>query len=80
MPRMRAFDVDGILSVGMYEFDRRIAIVAMQDAAKLLRMGDAVTGIRLNLRDMYAAPRIVARRRDRASAAASKSRTGPTST
>ena len=31
----------------------------MQDAAKLLRMGDDVTGIRLNLADMYAAPRIV---------------------
>jgi lipoprotein-releasing system permease protein len=57
IPRMRAFQVAGILSVGMYEYDRRIAIVAMQDAAKLLRMGDAVTGIRLNLADMYAAPR-----------------------
>jgi lipoprotein-releasing system permease protein len=58
IPRMRAFEVAGILSVGMYEYDRRIAIVAMQDAAKLLRVGDEVTGIRLNLADMYAAPRI----------------------
>jgi lipoprotein-releasing system permease protein len=59
LPRMRAFRVDGILQVGMYEYDRRIAIVAMQDAAILLRMGDDVTGIRLNLADPYAAPRIV---------------------
>jgi lipoprotein-releasing system permease protein len=58
IPRMRAFEVAGIISVGMYEYDRRIAVVAMQDAAKLLRMGDDVTGIRLNLADMYAAPRI----------------------
>jgi lipoprotein-releasing system permease protein len=58
IPRMRAFEVSGILSVGMYEYDRRIAVVAMQDAAKLLRMGDQVTGIRLNLTDMYAAPRV----------------------
>jgi lipoprotein-releasing system permease protein len=58
IPRMRAFDVAGILSIGMYEYDRRIAMVAMQDAAKLLRMGDDVTGIRLSLADMYAAPRI----------------------
>jgi lipoprotein-releasing system permease protein len=58
LPRMRAFQVAGILSVGMYEYDRRIAIVAMQDAAKLLRMGDDATGIRLNLADMYAAPRV----------------------
>jgi lipoprotein-releasing system permease protein len=59
VPRMRAFQVTGILSVGMYEYDRRIALVAMQDAAKLLRMGDDITGIRLNLVDMYAAPRVV---------------------
>jgi lipoprotein-releasing system permease protein len=58
IPRMRAFEVSGILAVGMYEYDRRIAVVAMQDAAKLLRMGDEVTGIRLNLTEMYAAPRI----------------------
>jgi lipoprotein-releasing system permease protein len=58
IPRMRAFEVRGILSVGMYEYDRRIALIAMQDAAKLLRFGDDITGIRLNLADMYAAPRI----------------------
>jgi lipoprotein-releasing system permease protein len=55
IPRMRAFEVSGILSIGMYEYDRRIAIVAMQDAAKLLRMGGDATGIRLRLDDMYAA-------------------------
>jgi lipoprotein-releasing system permease protein len=58
IPRMRAFQVSGILSIGMYEYDRRIAIVQMQDAAKLLRMGDDSTGIRLSFADMYAAPRI----------------------
>ncbi len=59
MPRMRAFQVSGILSIGMYEYDRRIALVAMQDAARLLRMGDDVTGMRLKVADMYAAPRVV---------------------
>jgi len=59
MPRMRAFQVAGILSVGMYDFDRRIALVAMRDAAKVLQMGDDITGMRLNLVDMYAAPRLV---------------------
>ncbi len=58
IPRMRAFEVAGILSIGMYEYDRRIAIVAMQDAARLLRMGEDVTGIRLSLADMYGAPRL----------------------
>jgi lipoprotein-releasing system permease protein len=59
LPRMRAFRVAGILSVGMYEYDRRVALVAMQDAALLLRMGDDISGIRLNVADIYAAPRIV---------------------
>jgi lipoprotein-releasing system permease protein len=59
LPRMRSFLVTGILAVGMYEYDRRIALVAMADAARLLQMKDDVTGFRLNLRDMYAAPRVV---------------------
>jgi lipoprotein-releasing system permease protein len=59
MPRMRAFQVVGIIAVGMYEYDRRIALFAMQDVAKLSRMDDDITGIRLNLADMYAAPKIV---------------------
>jgi len=59
LPRMRAFQVVGILSVGMYDYDRRVALVAMADAAKVLQMGDDITGLRLNLVDMYAAPRVV---------------------
>jgi len=59
IPRMRAFEVAGILSLGMYEYDRRIALVSMQDAAKLLQMGGDISGLRLALSDMYAAPRIV---------------------
>jgi lipoprotein-releasing system permease protein len=59
LPRMRSFEVSGILSVGMYEYDHRIALLAMRDAAKLLQMGDDVSGLRLTVRDLYAAPRIV---------------------
>ncbi len=59
LPRMRAFRVSGIVSVGMYEYDRRVALIAMHDAATLMRMGEDITGMRLNLADPYAAPRIV---------------------
>ena len=59
LPRMRSFTVSGILSVGMYEYDHRIAMLALPDAARLLQMGDSVSGIRLSLHDLYAAPRIV---------------------
>jgi len=58
IPRMRAFTVSGILSVGMYEYDRRIAVTDLPDAARLLRFGKDITGIRLSLDDMFAAPRI----------------------
>jgi lipoprotein-releasing system permease protein len=59
MPRMRAFEVVGIIAVGMYEYDRRIALFALADVAKLLRMGDDISGLRLNVADMYGAPRVV---------------------
>ena len=59
LPRMRSFQVGGILSVGMYEYDRRIALVNMQDAAKLLRMDNDISGFHLNMIDMFAAPRVV---------------------
>src|SRR5689334_14552821 len=59
MPRMRAFKVVGLFSAGMYEFDRNLAYVHIADAAKLYRMGDDVTGLRLRLADMFAAPQVV---------------------
>jgi lipoprotein-releasing system permease protein len=58
VPRMRAFTVVGIFESGMYEFDRNLAYVSLQDAERLFRMGDAVTGLRLKVTDMYAAPEI----------------------
>ncbi len=59
IPRMRRFKVTGILSIGMYEYDHRIALVALADAAQLLRLGGAVTGIRIAVSDPYAAPNVV---------------------
>lgn len=59
MPRMRTFKVVGLFRAGMYEYDRNLAYVHIADAARLYRMGDDVTGIRLKLADMFAAPRIV---------------------
>jgi lipoprotein-releasing system permease protein len=59
LPRMRSFRVSGILSVGMYEYDSRIALVQLTDAARLLQSGGAISGIRLAVKDPYAAPRVV---------------------
>ena len=59
MPRLRGFKVVGTFASGMYEFDRNLAYVHLADAARLYRMGDEVTGLRLKLADMFTAPRVV---------------------
>ncbi len=56
MPRIRRFTVAGIVSVGMYEFDRTLAMVHMEDAARLFRTGEEVSGVRLRFDDLMAAP------------------------
>ncbi|MDH3645393.1 MAG: lipoprotein-releasing ABC transporter permease subunit [Gammaproteobacteria bacterium] len=59
LPRMKRFTVVGIFEAGMHEFDRGLAFVHIKDAAKLYRLGDSVSGVRLRLGDMFDAPRIV---------------------
>lgn len=51
VPRMRRFHVTGTFQSGMYEYDNTLALVHMQDAARLYKLGDAVTGIRMTLQD-----------------------------
>jgi lipoprotein-releasing system permease protein len=58
MPRLKSFTVSGIFEVGMGEYDRGVGLIHMQDAAKLLRMKDGVSGVRLKLDDLYLAPRV----------------------
>jgi lipoprotein-releasing system permease protein len=59
LPRVKSFKVVGIFEVGMYEFDSGLALVNIEDAQKLYRL-DGVSGVRLKLDDLYAAP-LVAR-------------------
>jgi lipoprotein-releasing system permease protein len=59
MPRTRTFKVVGIFDAGMYEFDRNLAYVHIEDAARLYRLGNDVTGLRIQLVDMFQAPRVV---------------------
>ena len=52
MPTSKRFNVVGIFSVGMFEYDSALALVHLQDAQKLYRMGAGVTGVQLKLADM----------------------------
>jgi lipoprotein-releasing system permease protein len=58
LPRLRRFTVVGIFEVGMYEYDRGVALVHIADAARLFQMDDRVTGLRLKLDDIFLAPEV----------------------
>lgn len=60
VPRLKQFTVVGLFQVGMYEYDAGLALIHMEDAAKLYRMGDSVSGVRLKLDDLFGAPDIAA--------------------
>jgi lipoprotein-releasing system permease protein len=59
MPRLKQFTLVGIFEAGMYEFDAGLALVHLDDAAKLYSMGSRVSGVRLKLKEMYRAPQVV---------------------
>jgi lipoprotein-releasing system permease protein len=58
LPRLRQFTVVGVFEVGMYEYDAGLAFIHLQDAQKLYRLGDAVSGVRLKLTELFDAPRV----------------------
>lgn len=58
MPRLKACTVSGLFAAGMSDYDRRAGFLHLEDAAKLMRLGAGVTGVRLKLTDMFEAPRL----------------------
>jgi len=58
LPRVKQFEVVGIFEAGMYEYDSGLALMHLADAQALYRMGDGVSGVRLKLDDLFAAPRV----------------------
>jgi lipoprotein-releasing system permease protein len=53
LPRLKQFTVVGIFAVDHYEYDSGLALVHIEDAQKLFRFGDAVSGVRLKLKDLF---------------------------
>jgi lipoprotein-releasing system permease protein len=58
LPRIKQFRVVGVFEVGMYEYDAGLALIHLQDAQKLYRMEDGVSGVRLKLADLFRAPAV----------------------
>jgi len=60
IPRLKQFTVVGSFEVGIVDADAGLALVHLRDAQTLYQLGDAVSGVRLRLDDLFAA-RSVAR-------------------
>jgi lipoprotein-releasing system permease protein len=53
LPRVKQFTVVGLFNVGMFEYDAGLALIHLQDAQQLYQMGEAVSGVRLKLKDLF---------------------------
>ncbi len=58
LPRLRRFRVVGIFEIGVYEYDRSSALIHYEDASRLFRLDDGVTGVRLKLDNLDNAPQV----------------------
>jgi lipoprotein-releasing system permease protein len=61
VPRVERFEVTGIVSTGMYEYDNAYAFVALDKAQNLAGLGDGVTGIEVKTADRWQAARVASR-------------------
>ena len=53
VPRIKQFKVVGLFQVGNQEYDAALALIHIDDASKLYRMGNNVSGLRLKLTDLF---------------------------
>ena len=60
VPRVERFEVTGIVSTGMYEYDNSYAFVALDKAQNLAGLGDGVTGIEVKTTDRWQASGVAA--------------------
>ena len=53
IPRLKQFTVTGIFRMDYNEYDSGLALIHLADAQKLYGIGDAVSGVRLKLKDLF---------------------------
>ncbi|WP_348944650.1 lipoprotein-releasing ABC transporter permease subunit [Chitinibacter sp. FCG-7] len=58
IPRLRQFEIVGIFKADYYPYDANLALIHLSDAQKLYRTGDAVTGVRVKLDDLFQARQV----------------------
>jgi lipoprotein-releasing system permease protein len=57
-PRLRAFRVVGLFSSGLYTYDSSLGFTSIPAAQDFFQLGEAVTGVAVRIRDMFAAPAV----------------------
>ena len=70
VPRLKTFTVSGLFEVGMFEYDSGLALIRLEDAQRLYRLEDRVSGVRLKLDDLFKAPQVVRQLANRLNTAA----------
>lgn len=55
IPRLKQFKVVGVFKADYYPYDAGLALLNIQDAQRLFRMGDAVSGVHVKLSDIMLA-------------------------
>jgi lipoprotein-releasing system permease protein len=61
VPRVERFEVTGIVSTGMYEYDNAYAFIALDKAQSLAGLSDGVTGIEVKTADRWQASSVASR-------------------
>lgn len=59
IPRVRQVKIVGIFEIGMFEYDSNLGLIYLKEAQDFLRLGSAVTGIEVRVKDIYRADRII---------------------
>jgi len=60
LPQVKRFKVVGTFAVGHHEYDRGLGLVHLEDAKKLFRIADGVSGVRLKVKNLYQAWEVAA--------------------
>ncbi len=58
LPRLKRFTVVGLFRIDMYEYDNGIALIHIEDAARVFGVAGKVSGLRLKLADVERAPSV----------------------
>ncbi|MDH5181344.1 MAG: lipoprotein-releasing ABC transporter permease subunit [Gammaproteobacteria bacterium] len=57
-PRMKRFTVSGIFKVGHYDYDSKLAVIHLEDAARLLKMKGKASGVQIQIQDQFQAGQV----------------------